>query len=268
MCCVELSYRVPCRILSLSIFTASTLFYVIHDGMHVDEWSRYAAYACLYALASFFFFSTWRDRLVLAYCKPRWLEDMERYRGPRVSESAIGMFGWCLAVCATIATCASIRGAKDAVEAVEKRSFVDIMAMVGGLLSLYASVSTTLGRWVFSLVLRVHDTVEAAHESSAGGGGPSPRLEPASSLDGGRIERAMSINDARSTCVASDEIRDFNSLYGTSLQTFIDETNRQNAKKIEMWCTGETSPRPVEIEEEEDGVGADRAASPCASPSS
>lgn len=109
-------------------------------------------------ISGFSIFSTCKKRLIKIHSRPLWLEDLEGYEDKKIAEESTRMFGWLLVISSGAAAGAAAFSLPMLLEAFKTKTFFEVIALIGGLISFFKSTISYFGSIALGIVVEFYDS--------------------------------------------------------------------------------------------------------------
>lgn len=183
----NIKYYYFARCLSLSIFIGIIILYYSWDSHHPAVVPILVTGCVICVFAGF---STCKKYLVKLHARPLWLEDIEGYEDRELASNAVKMFGWLMVISASISAGIAAFSLPNILLAITTKSFIEVLALIGGLISFYRITISFIGSIALSIIINYYDSQGAKR---------TPELRP-------HHKRDLSIE--LDTCNLNSDIRD------------------------------------------------------------
>jgi hypothetical protein len=215
----NIKYHYFARCLSLTIFIGIILLYYLWDSHHPAVVPILVT-GCI--ICVFTGFSTCKKYLVKLHARPLWLEDIEGYEDRDLASNAVKMFGWLMVISASISAGIAAFSLPNILLAVKTKSFIEVLALIGGLISLYRITISFIGSIALSIIINYHDSLGAKR---------TPELRP-------HLKRDLSVE--LDTCDLNSDIRDISNTT-RSVITFPCTDTEQETSTSNFYCWNNSS---------------------------
>lgn len=148
------NYYYSARCISILIFLGLVLLYYLWDST-----SPYITPIIVSGsvISGFTIFSTSKEYLVKLHSRPLWLEDLEGYEDEEIAKASVKMFGWLLVITTGIVSGITAFSFPKLLEIFRTKTFLEGIAMLGGLFSFFKSTNATFGSMALNIIVQLYD---------------------------------------------------------------------------------------------------------------